>query len=108
MIRRREFIAGLGGTAAWPVLAQAQQGVMPVVGFLGAGALSGYTNQVVAFRQGLNESGFLPGQNVTIEYRWADGRYDILPKLASDLVNRHAAVIATSGGLLSTRAAKQA
>jgi putative ABC transport system substrate-binding protein len=107
-MRRRNFIIGLGASvAAWPVVVSAQQ-AMPVIGLLGAGALSGYTNQTVAFRQGLNESGFIPGQNVTIEYRWAEGRYDILPTLASDLVNRHAAVIATSGGLLSTHAAKEA
>lgn len=92
-MRRREFIAGLGGAAAWPLVTRAQQPTMPVVGFLRSSPPEQFAHIVVAFRQGLNETGFVEGQNVVIEQRWADNRLDQLPGLAADLVSRHAAVI---------------
>jgi ABC-type uncharacterized transport system substrate-binding protein len=98
MIRRREFIAGLGSAAAWPVVARAQQPTMPVIGFLSPQSAEGdYNNATVPFLQGLKETGYVEGQNVAIEYRWADNQYDRLPALAADLVRRRVAVIATSG-----------
>jgi putative ABC transport system substrate-binding protein len=108
-MRRREFIAGLGGAAAGSVglrAARAQQSKMPVVGFLGA--TSANTLSLVPFLQGLRESGFVEGQNVIIEYRWADGQYDRLPPMAADLVNRRVAVIHANGGVPVSIAAKAA
>ena len=100
-LRRREFIAGLGGAAAWPLAARTQQAALPVIGLLNAGSAS--TNLgLVPFLQALKESGFVEGQNVNLEYRWADGRYDHLPTLAADLVNRKVAVIYASGGSFVT------
>jgi len=104
-MRRREFIAGLGA-ATWPLVARAQQPAMPVVGFLNSTTAAASTYQVAAFRQGLNKAGFIEGQNVAIEFRWADGQPDRLPLLAVDLVRRRVAVIVVNNA--SARSAKAA
>jgi ABC-type uncharacterized transport system substrate-binding protein len=107
-LRRREFIAGLGSAAAWPLGARAQPLAVPVVGFLGTDSLDLYAGRLRAFHQGLRETGFVEGRNVAFEYRWAEGEYGRFPTLAADLVSRKVAVIAASGGTPPALAAKAA
>jgi putative tryptophan/tyrosine transport system substrate-binding protein len=111
-IGRREFIAALGGTAAWPLAARAQQpSTLPVIGFLNSaspGPSGPFRPLLDAFHQGLNEGGYVEGSNVVIEYRWAGGQFARLPELAADLVARRVSLIAATGGAVSARAAKGA
>ena len=108
-MRRRDFIKRIVGPAVvWPLAVRAQQSRMPVVGFVFGGSASGHARSVTAFRKGLNENGYVEGQNVTVEYHWLENQYDRLPAVMAELINREVAVIATPGSTPAALAAKAA
>jgi putative tryptophan/tyrosine transport system substrate-binding protein len=107
-MRRREFLGVLGSAATWPVAAYAQEPAMPVIGVVSGRSSAADGDSTAAFYKGLNESGYVQGQNVTVEYHWLDGQYDRLPVLMADLVRRHVNVIATTGNVPAALAAKAA
>src|SRR5262245_44128937 len=108
-MRRRELITLLGGAAAaWQLAARAQQAAPPVVGFINGGSADASAPLVAAFRKGLNDTGFVDGQNVRVEYQWLEGKYDQLPALMADLVSRRVALITTPAATPAARAAKAA
>ena len=108
MIRRRDFITLLGGAAAWPLAAGAQEPALPGIGFLNSGSALAFQRHVDAFHQGLKEAGYVEGRNVAIDYRWADGQQGRLPELAAALVRRRASLIVATGGSMSAHAATKA
>jgi putative ABC transport system substrate-binding protein len=103
-MKRRTFIAALGGAAAWPLVGRAQQPAMPVIGFMGIGSPEDLTDQVASFRQGLSEAGYVEGVNVAIEFRWANGRLELVPPQAAELVNRRVNVIVGAGTTVERKA----
>src|SRR5262245_24224828 len=107
-MRRREFIGIVSGVAAWPALGRAQQSAKPVVGFLHTASAERFRPQLDAFHRGLKTAGYVDGQNVAIEYRWANGQVDRLPEMAADLARRNVAVIASTGGNITALVAKAA
>jgi putative tryptophan/tyrosine transport system substrate-binding protein len=108
-MKRRDFITLVGGAAAWPLMARAQQPTLPVIGFLNSGSAGSSTDvRTIGFNQGLNEAGFVDGRNVTIQYRFAEGHYDRLPAMVVDFANRKVAVLAATGGVQTALAAKPA
>src|SRR6185503_20699753 len=107
-MRRREFVSLFGGAAAWPLVARAQQAAMPVVGLITGFSADAAARYVAAFRKGLNQTGHVEGQDVTVEYHWLEGHYDRLPALMADLVHRQVAVIATPASNVTSLAAKAA
>jgi putative ABC transport system substrate-binding protein len=107
-MKRREFILALGAAVSLPLAARAQQSTIPVVGYIGSGVMDDQLNLVAATRQGLKEAGYVDGENIRIEYRWAEGHYDRLPALAADLVSRNVSVIIAAGGSDPGRAARAA
>jgi putative ABC transport system substrate-binding protein len=107
-MRRRDFIRVIGSVAAWPLAARAQPAAVPIIGFIGGESPEPYADRLGAFHQGLKETGFVEGQNIAVEYRWAQSHYDRLPELATDLVRRQVAVIAATGGEPTPQIAKAA
>src|SRR5262245_38213136 len=108
-LKRREFITLLaGGAAAWPIVARAQQSRVPAIGFISSDAPDGYAARLRGFRQGLKEAGYVDGENVAIEYRWAEGKLDRLPALATELVRRQVAVVVAPGSVNIALAIKEA
>src|SRR5262245_51553841 len=107
-MRRREFITLIGGAAAWPLAVRAQQARLPMIGFMHIASADRRPHGVAAFSRGLKEAGCVDGQNVAIDYRWADGQYDRLPGVAAELVARQVSVLAATGGDPSGLAAKAA
>jgi putative ABC transport system substrate-binding protein len=107
-MRRRDFITLLGGAAAWPLTAHAQQGAIPVVGVLGSGSRITFEFALAAYAQGLRQQGYVEDGNVSIQYSWADGHYDLLPSMAAEFVRRHVAVIVTFQGTVTAEAARAA
>jgi putative tryptophan/tyrosine transport system substrate-binding protein len=100
-MKRREFIVGLGSAAAWPLVARAQRQAMPVVGYLSGRSSESDVSMLIAFRRGLGEAGFVEGRNLAIDYRFADGQYDLLPALGTELMARQVAVIVLVGALVN-------
>ena len=107
-MRRRSFIQGIAASAALPIVVRAQQPALPIIGVVGGGSAAGFTRELAAFRGGLDESGYVEGRNVTVEYHWLEGKYDRLPAVMSDLVRRQVTVIATTGSGPAALAAKAA